>query len=85
MTRGDEQPPESEAVRRLAHELSEPITAIVNYLVAAERLLRPGTQLDRTKLEAAIRDALAQVPRAADVLRRLRSLAQREAGGEDPR
>jgi PAS domain S-box-containing protein len=59
-------------VARLTHELSEPITAIGNYLLGAKLLLSRGAQPDRMKLEAAIAEALTQVSRAAVIFQRLR-------------
>ncbi len=63
-----------QAIDQLAHELSEPMTAIANYLVAGKQLLNRGAQADTVKMTAANREALKQMSRAADVLRQLRSL-----------
>lgn len=59
----------------VAHELNEPLTAIANYAQACERLLgRPGPDID--EIRSALREIPGQAVRAADILRRLRSLAQ---------
>lgn len=59
----------------VAHELNQPLTAVSNYAHACKRLL------DRPRIEVAeLREALQQISeqttRAADIIRRLRSLAQ---------
>jgi PAS domain S-box-containing protein len=64
------------ALERLAHELSESIMAIGNYLAAEQELLNCNTPSDTLKLRTAIRESLTQVSRARDVLLRLRSLAR---------
>ena len=67
-------------VARLTHELSEPITALHNYLLAAERLLSSDRQLDTVKIQAAITAALTQMSRATVVLRQLRNFGPRPGG-----
>jgi C4-dicarboxylate-specific signal transduction histidine kinase len=58
----------------VAHELNQPLTAIANYAQACERLLaRPGA--DPADLREALRQITAQTTRAAEIIRRLRSLA----------
>ena len=59
----------------VAHELNQPLTAIANYAQACDRLLsRPQPDLD--DLRTAMREIAAQAVRAAEILRRLRGLAQ---------
>lgn len=59
----------------VAHELNQPLTAIANYAQACERLLaRPGS--DPADLREALRQITAQAARAADIIRRLRTLAR---------
>jgi two-component system sensor kinase FixL len=59
----------------VAHELNQPLTAIANYAHACERLLaRPGA--DPAELREALRQITAQTTRAADIIRRLRTLAR---------
>lgn len=54
-----------------AHELNQPMTALVSYLGAAEILARtPG---DDERLRATVRKAAAEALRAAEVLHRLRN------------
>lgn len=59
----------------VAHELNQPLTAIANYAQACDRLLaRPIT--DPSDLREALRQITAQTARAADIIRRLRTLAR---------
>jgi two-component system sensor kinase FixL len=59
----------------VAHELNQPLTAIANYAQACDRLLaRPLT--DPSDLREALRQITAQTARAADIIRRLRTLAR---------
>ena len=59
----------------VAHELNQPLTAIANYAQACDRLLaRPLT--DPAELREALRQITAQTARAADIIRRLRTLAR---------
>src|ERR1700751_3177856 len=59
----------------VAHQLNQPLTAIANYAHACERLLsRPGS--DAAELREALRQITVQTCRAADILRRLRTLTR---------
>jgi two-component system, LuxR family, sensor kinase FixL len=59
----------------VAHELNQPLTAIANYAQACDRLLaRPSH--DPSDLRDALRQITAQTARAADIIRRLRTLAR---------
>src|SRR5580700_560095 len=61
----------------VAHELNQPLTAIVNYAHACDRLLaRPGADLGEVR--EALRQIGLQTTRAADIIRRLRKLAGRQ-------
>jgi signal transduction histidine kinase len=53
----------------IAHELSQPLTALLNYLTATDRLLRESAA-HGPALEA-LRSAQTQAHRAADIVRRL--------------
>jgi signal transduction histidine kinase len=58
----------------VAHELNQPLTAIVNYAQACRRLLgRPGTE--PAELQQALAEITVQAERAADIVRRLRGLS----------
>lgn len=67
----------------IAHELNQPLTAIANYANACDRLLgREGADVE--EIRGALREIAAQAVRAADILRRLRSLAQSQAMTRQP-
>jgi two-component system sensor kinase FixL len=60
----------------LAHELNQPLTAVANYLYAAQRLLdAPEPDLSRTR--EAVERAAGQTLRAGEIIRRLRSFVAR--------
>jgi two-component system, LuxR family, sensor kinase FixL len=59
----------------VAHELNQPLTAIANYAQACERMLaQPGA--DPNEVREALRQITAQTTRAADIIRRLRTLSR---------
>lgn len=61
----------------IAHELNQPLTAILNYARACERLLaRPGADL--AEVREALQQICVQTTRAADTIRQLRGLADGE-------
>jgi two-component system sensor kinase FixL len=67
----------------VAHELNQPLTAIANYAQACDRLLaRPIA--DPSDLREALRQITAQTARAADIIRRLRTLARSHQGERAP-
>ena len=72
-----------QTVARLAHEMTEPMTALAAYLQAGKRLLDRGRPCDLVKAEAATERALTELKRAVDVLRRLRVSALRDATLQD--
>jgi two-component system sensor kinase FixL len=59
----------------LAHELSQPLAAIVNFLGAAELTMQ--TDGNRDRLDRAIESASEQAVRASEIIRRLRALISR--------
>lgn len=67
----------------LAHELKQPLTAIVSYLTSARRLMEPDRPPDREAFGVLLEEALGQARRADQIVRHLRSfvsdgLAERE-------
>jgi two-component system, LuxR family, sensor kinase FixL len=56
----------------LAHELNQPLTAIVNYLQACRRLLRAQVGTVPPRVDEALEKAIAQAARAGEIIRRLR-------------
>jgi two-component system sensor kinase FixL len=63
----------------LAHELNQPLSAATNFLAAAESLLQQGADGDRLPFaRQAMNEASAQMLRAADIVRHLRSFIGRD-------
>ena len=58
----------------LAHELSEPLTAIGNYVDGAQRILQHGWP-DLENVRKAMTEVSSQIARGADGVRLLRDLA----------
>jgi two-component system, LuxR family, sensor kinase FixL len=63
----------------VAHELNQPLTAIANYAQACDRLLAHPLS-DPSDLREALRQITAQTARAAEIIRRLRTLARSHQG-----
>jgi len=61
----------------LAHELSQPLSAVVNFLGAAELMLSQGDRLQRERLRSTIDRASEQASRAGEIIRRLRAFILR--------
>ena len=61
----------------LAHELSQPLSAIVNFLGAADLMLEGGAPADSERLRSAIHRASEQSTRAGEIIRRLRAFILR--------
>ncbi len=64
----------------LAHEINQPLSAIVNYLHAGQSLLQQDGPSARPMLEEALRRASEQALRTAEVVRRLRVFAKPNEG-----
>jgi len=62
----------------MAHELNQPLAAIVNYAKGASRRLQSG-MLDAPPLVEAMRQISAQAQRAGEIIRRLRALVGKQA------
>jgi two-component system sensor kinase FixL len=56
----------------LAHELNQPLTAIVNYMQACRRLLGAQVGTVPPRVDEALEKAIAQAARAGEIIRRLR-------------
>ena len=68
-----------EMASMVAHELNQPLSAILNFLDAAKTLV--GRQeVDHAKVVKFIESAEGQAERAGDVIRRLRTLMARDTG-----
>lgn len=61
----------------LAHELSQPLSAIVNFLGAADLMLDNGEPTDAQRVRHAIHRAGEQASRAGEIIRRLRAFILR--------
>lgn len=67
----------------MAHELNQPLAAILSNAQAAQRLLdRDPPDLDESR--AILSDIVADDLRASEVIRRLRSLLKRDEGRQEP-
>ena len=66
-----------ELAMSLAHELNQPLTAILSNAQAAERLLAKG-QTKPTELREILADIVADDKRAGDVIRRLRGFLRKD-------
>jgi two-component system, LuxR family, sensor kinase FixL len=60
----------------MAHELNQPLTAVVNYLEAARHLLQRGPEAAE-RVEALMARAIGQAERAGDVIRQLRQFVSK--------
>lgn len=61
----------------LAHELSQPLSAIVNFLGAADLMLEAAGPTDPERLRDAVQRASEQATRAGEIIRRLRAFILR--------
>ena len=61
----------------LAHELSQPLSAIVNFLGAADLMLADRPAADSERLRNAVNRASEQASRAGEIIRRLRAFILR--------
>jgi len=71
-----------EMAATLAHELNQPLAAMMNYAQATRRLLEASTAEEAERLRDLMTKAVAQANRAGDIIRRLRSFV---AQGETER
>jgi PAS domain S-box-containing protein len=66
----------------LAHELNQPLTAAANFLNAARRGLGDENPEDMDMVREDMEDAVEQIVRAGQIIRRLREFAQRGETGK---
>ncbi|WP_340317547.1 PAS domain S-box protein [Rhizorhabdus argentea] len=66
-----------EMAAALAHELSQPLSAIVNFLGAADLMLNADARADVPRLRRALSSASGQASRAGEIIRRLRAFILR--------
>jgi two-component system sensor kinase FixL len=60
----------------IAHELNQPLTAVVNYLEAARHVIETGAQPNE-RIAGLIKRAVAQAARAGEVIRQLRQFVSK--------
>ena len=72
-----------EMAAALAHELNQPLTAVINWTQAARRLLDTRTETDWTKALGFMDNSIEQASRAGQIIRRLRSFVSK--GESEPR
>ncbi|GAB2174765.1 sensor histidine kinase [Dongia sp. agr-C8] len=61
----------------IAHEINQPLTAVLNYVQAARRILEDANMNMPPKATDAMDKAAAQAARASDIIRNLRSFIQK--------
>src|SRR5258708_27788216 len=62
----------------LAHEIGQPLTAVVNSVSAAKRLLARGGQVNFLTAQEVTDEAAGQALRAIEIVRSLRELVSRD-------
>ncbi len=67
----------SQVSAALAHELNQPLTAVLNYTNVAKRFLATPDEQARTKAADAITRASEQAVRAGEIIRRLRDFVEK--------
>lgn len=67
-----------QACLSLVQDMSEPLTAITNYLEAASRLHLADTTSARTQLGEIIEKSLSEVRHADEILRKMRDLVRQK-------
>lgn len=68
-----------ELTSALAHELNQPLTAVMNYLNAARRGLQGLDEPAAGRTDALLEKAVAQTVRAGQIIRRLREFVEKKA------
>ncbi len=67
-----------EVASAMAHELNQPLTAVMNYVQASRRLLDADTQTAKQKAHGYMDKAIAQAGRAGEIIRGLRKFVEKE-------
>lgn len=67
-----------EVASAMAHELNQPLTAVMNYVQASRRLLEANTETAKEKALGYMEKAIAQAGRAGDIIRGLRKFVEKE-------
>ncbi|MGO8918500.1 MAG: PAS domain S-box protein, partial [Stellaceae bacterium] len=61
----------------LAHELNQPLTAVINYVQACRRMMAAGDGVALERLQEAMDKAVAQASRAGQIIHRMRQFIQK--------
>lgn len=64
----------------IAHELNQPLAAILNYANAAKRLAASGTPGTMDKVQAVLSTVAEQAERAGQIVRRMRGFLEKQTG-----
>jgi|HubBroStandDraft_1064217.scaffolds.fasta_scaffold00025_45 two-component system sensor kinase FixL len=72
-----------EMAAALAHELNQPLTAVINWTRAARRMLGAGSETGQARALDFIDNAVGQADRAGQIIRRLRNFVSK--GENEPR
>jgi len=67
-----------EVASAMAHELNQPLTAVMNYVQASRRLLDANTETAKEKVLGYMDKAIVQAGRAGDIIRGLRKFVEKE-------
>jgi two-component system sensor kinase FixL len=68
----------------IAHELNQPLTAVTNYVKAAQRLLAMGDAQQMTRVQEAMEKAVGQTLRAGTIIRSLRDFVEKRESEKRP-
>ena len=68
-----------EMVAGIAHEVNQPLAAIVNYANGSTRRLQSGDAQDTRVIQGALSRIATEAMRASEIVRRLKSLARKES------
>ncbi len=66
-----------EMAATLAHELNQPLTAVINYVQACRRLLQSGASLEGSRVPEFMNKAVDQAHRAGEIISHLRGFVTR--------
>lgn len=66
----------------IAHEVNQPLTAVVNYARVAQRMLGDIESEKRDKLNEVMAKIVTQAERASEVIKRMRSYVKKPSGGK---
>ena len=66
-----------EMASTLAHELNQPLTAVMNYVQAAQRMVEAPDRFPAKRITEIMAKAVDQAARAGEIIRRLREFIRR--------